>query len=797
MLLHVAVLVATLAAVLAGPLPARAASSVQLDARALAGARFEVGGWIGISATLVNTGEPTDGHLTATTDAGTVRRAVELPAGARKTVTLYVQPDPFQRAIDVRYEEPNGTVTARVEVRVFESTVRQLAIVGDGAGTLRPQFAVGIDGGESEPIAFGPADIPERFEPLAGVDAMVWAGDGSALSEDQRRSLERWVAGGGELVIVGGPDWQTRTAPFTDLLPLERLAAIDGVEQAALAEWSASSDAPVATATVSTGTLRDSARALVTADDGTILVSMLDVGAGRVILVGTDLATDTFRGWDGAPRLWTRLLPSNAALEGFFGAPVEGDLATAMSQALGNIPSLEVPPAELLLAVIVGYILLIGPISYLVLRRMDRRELAWVTAPILVLVFSACSYGIGAAAKGGDVILNEIALVRTSSHGTTATVETYAGIFSPNRSTYDVAIDHDALLGRLQPNNGFGQEPNSTAVADQGRPSTLRGLSIGVFGFEAISAAGIVDHVSPLSVTWATDDDGDLVGTVTNTGDETIEDVAYISQSGGEMVGDIAPGATTEFTIPRLNFNGSSASDQVYGFGGFDNASEEQRRILVRRQVIDALVGYGGFMPGVDLGPAAARGPFLIGWRDAEGPMPFTVEGLDARRSTTTVEVLGVRPTPASGEVTISPAAMAVAVVETTGNAGMIGPGMVTVSQGSATFSVTLPLEASDLVASEIEILIGPDPSMALSEGGAFGGFWAPGTVAELRDPSTGEWIMLGDLSEQSTFELDDPAAAIGGTGSLLVRVTGGEPNPNFGDPSVFVSARVSGTVAP
>jgi hypothetical protein len=121
----------------------------------------------------------------------------------------------------------------------------------------------------------------------------------------------------------------------------------------------------------------------------------------------------------------------------------------------------------------------------------------------------------------------------------------------------------------------------------------------------------------------------------------------------------------------------------------------------------------------------------------------------------------------------------------------------VTVSQGSATFSVTLPLEASDLVASEIEILVGPDPSMALSEGGAFGGFWAPGTIAELRDPSSGEWILLGDLSEQSTFEIDDPAAALGGTGSLLVRVTGGEPNANFGDPSVFVSARVSGTIAP
>ena len=66
---------------------------------------------------------------------------------------------------------------------------------------------------------------------------------------------------------------------------------------------------------------------------------------------------------------------------------------------------------------IVGYILLIGPISYFVLRRVDRRELAWVTAPILIVTFSACSYGIGRTLKGSDVVLNQVAVVRTSPTG--------------------------------------------------------------------------------------------------------------------------------------------------------------------------------------------------------------------------------------------------------------------------------------------------------------------------------------------------------------------------------------------
>ena len=45
------------------------------------------------------------------------------------------------------------------------------------------------------------ADIPERSEPLDGLSAIVWADDSSALSEAQRRAMERWVASGGQLVV--------------------------------------------------------------------------------------------------------------------------------------------------------------------------------------------------------------------------------------------------------------------------------------------------------------------------------------------------------------------------------------------------------------------------------------------------------------------------------------------------------------------------------------------------------------------------------------------------------------------
>lgn len=614
-------------ALLLAAVPVHAASSISIDARPLLGGRYEVGGWAAIAVTLANEGEPTEGYLEAEGEDSLVRRFVEMPAGARKQVTLYVAPEAFQRRITVRYAEPNGTVEATVEVRVFEQTGDQVAIVGDGAGTLRPQLPAATGPGLPEPISIGVADLPDRLEPLRGLSSIVWAGDSSGLTEAQRRSIASWVAEGGQLVVVGGPDWQARTDAFADLLPLESLHAIDGVVLDTLADWAGGSEPPVANATVSSGTLRPDARQLVLDGAGITLLSMRDVGAGRVILLGADLASEPFRGWTDAPALWGRLLPSNALWEQYFGSgmPPREEMANSMSQALGNLPSLEVPPAELLLLVVVAYILLIGPINYLVLRRLDRRELAWVTAPVLVVLFSATSYGIGSAMKGSSIIINQVAIIRSSTAGSAANVETYAGIFSPDRATYDVRVDADALLGLLS-TNAFQPTPanRTDVVVEQGDPARMRELAVGVFGFESVRADAVTEHEAALSVEWQRDGE-DLTGVVTNVGGEPLEDVAYISRSGGEMIGDLAPGESGTFEVTGTNFNASSASDQVYGFGGFDPTNPDQREIAARRSIIDALVGYGGFMPpGTDL-PASGRGPYLIGWSSAAGPLPVKI----------------------------------------------------------------------------------------------------------------------------------------------------------------------------
>ena len=781
--------------------PVSAADAITLDARALVGGRFESNGWIAIAATLTNGGSPVTGYLAADGEDGTVRRLVELPAGAHKLVTLYLRPAPFVRTVAIRYETPEGAslATASTDARVLERTSGNVAIIGDGAGNLRPQLT-GRGAGFPEPIPLAPGDLPERAEPLRGIETIIWAGDSGALTEAQQRSIERWVAAGGQLVVLGGPDWQARSAAFESLLPVEHLASRDDSSAATLATWAGASQPEGASQlTAAVGDLRAGAVSLVQDAAGDTLFAAITRGAGRVSFVGIDLATEPFRTWAGGSALWTRLIPDDRIIEQWGGVgPVDDEVANVMSQALANLPSLAVPSAALLLAVIAGYILLIGPLSYLVLRRLDRRELAWIVAPILVVIFSGVSYGIGASMKGSQIIVNQIAIVRSATDGTAASISTYAGVFSPTRATYDLTVRGDALVSALAANNidpTFGGE-TFDYTTEQGDPAHLRGLAVSVFGLQAVRAEAVIPYTPSLRVTWSVIG-ANLEGRATNDGLEPMQDVAVISPNGGVMIGSLAPGDSKTFRMPLRNLTGSSASQQVYGTTAFDSSTAAQRQVSVRSQVIDALVGYSGGFPGKMGGVVAGidRGPFVIGWHADDAPLEVEIDGQQVQRYAQSVEVLSGGTGLGPGPVTLSPSELTTEVLATDGDASQPQPGSVTMANGEVTFRMGLPLEAASLEPTAVTIVVGTDAGTIFYDQENVGAFLPSGFRLAVYDVSAADWVDLGDLSQRSRFEVEDASRVLDGSGRILVKISASGIPAAMGQVSVFVGARVAGVV--
>ena len=174
--------------------------------------------------------------------------------------------------------------------------------------------------------------------------------------------------------------------------------------------------------------------------------------------------------------------------------------------------------------------------------------------------------------------------------------------------------------------------------------------------------------------------------------------------------------------------------------------------------------------------------------------MPILVEGLQTQRYAEIAEVVGVQPELGRGEVVVGPGQMGVTVT-TEGDATLSGPATISLVSGSATFGISLPVTASGIAVTGVEIVVGPDAGSTIQDPGGFGGFWPPGYAVELRDPGTGEWSLLGDLAEGNTFRIDEPASAISSTGLIEVRISVDQTDPNFGRPSVFASATVTGVI--
>ena len=95
-----------------------------------------------------------------------------------------------------------------------------------------------------------------------------------------------------------------------------------------------------------------------------------------------------------------------------------------------------------------AYLFLLIPASYLLLKKLDKRELAWFTAPALILGFTVLSYLIALATKGGGLTVNRVVVVEAQ-----ANTDQYAGygqmtIYSPRRAAYDIALGPSGEAGR-------------------------------------------------------------------------------------------------------------------------------------------------------------------------------------------------------------------------------------------------------------------------------------------------------------------------------------------------------------
>ncbi len=808
-------------AITAIPAPAFAQTppaGLTMSASAAYNGYFKYGEWLPIWVTLENVGRDINAELRVSVASGTVgtnfNAPAELPSGSRKRIPLYVLPNNFSRQVEVQLVE-NGMViaTSLVDVNPQMNINFLVGIISESRGTLPLIASIEIPG-QPRPVSILDIDlddIPDRAEGLRSLSVLILNNtDTSTLSAAQSAALEGWVRQGGRLVIGGGTGALKTTAGLPQaVLPValegdvfleevSGLAALAGGEQVRTpGPFLAALGAPVdRSLSLASAANPNSAQPIP-------LVQELSLGSGKVDFIALDLTASPFDAWGGVTAFWQSLLSPGASYPDYMPPDMSArqQKSNSIYYALSNLPMLDLPSVRDIALLLGVYILLVGPVNYLVLRWRKMLNIAWLTVPLITLVFAAGAFGLGAMRRGSDIVLNEISvtLLQTEEY---ASVTNFVGLFSPGQQSFSLEVDTPGLLSPLNPyydpwSSFMGQPTTNAMTLVQSQPALLRGLSVSQGAMQGFLVEGNQATLGLLQADLFISDRS-VVGSVDNQTSLDLKDVVLVVNSQFQFLGDLPAGESLEVNlvlqdITQQPFYMPPFSYRIYesALSGGGGSVMDSRRADVRRSILESVFDSGSFR--MDQPAAAQSGStgsmpnvqaFVIGWLDGEGSglavpkLPVKVTGEQPSHQLTGLVYQYVPVSfQAEGRFSVPPGLLLGQLVESSGNfsrCGDLWSNAYYIGKGEALLRFDLP--ASQDIDS---LLLG-----LVSERG-----WLNALDVALYDWQQDSWVTVDNL-QHGVNQVSAAQRFIDAAGQVRLQVSGSD---DFGN-CVSVSIGMEGT---
>jgi len=523
-----------------------------------------------------------------------------------------------------------------------------------------------------------PSVFPDNPIALEGLRTIYLSSEKALdLSANQANALMSWMHNGGHLVVgieqivqVNGTEWLRRA------LPAQLIDISTAPNHAGLQEWLVS-DVRADGTTFGTEGVRRGNRpaeaanpyATLTIDDlfekapmqvakvknrdGKVsmgsanepLALMAPRGRGQITALMFSPELEPFLSWKNRPYFWAKitavppeLLISEQynrfgaqSIDGVFGAMIDSKQVRKL-------------PIGWLLLLLLAYLVVIGPVDYYWLKKMNRQMLTWITFPIYVALFSVLIYFIGYKLRAGETEWNELHVVDVLPVGGEAEYRgrTFASIYSPVNATYRLAsqLPFATLRGEYLANYANAAE-GSQARVQQLANTYQADVTVPVWTSQLFVSDWLNRDAVALTVTLSREDRR-WVAEVENTLNKKLTRAIVVVDEQVYEVGELAAEKTTRVVL--TNATPVNSFVQTYG-NSFMNAANSRQQAFgqnvnpiydVPRSVMAAsLVGYlssnrpdlpatGQFVspPGLDLSPLVMRGnAVFMAWVDNYAPI--------------------------------------------------------------------------------------------------------------------------------------------------------------------------------
>ena len=425
--------------------------------------------------------------------------------------------------------------------------------------------------------------------------------DLSKLSESQIDVLKSWINDGGNLYVDGDQGGKITLDGLSDIIELKAQGTQSEINS--IAELSALADYNF-TGTMPISNLPDDGTVLL--QTGSVpLIKRYDVGNGAIIVSAFDMSSGPFK-TQGAKNVWENLDIYPDADETMlldYQQDSSGYGNYDLGSVLRNIPEMDPPDIGWILLIMVFFVILAGPINYIVLKKMDKRDWIWATAPTLSIAFCAIVFFIGKNIKGTNLETSTITQLFDYNAGKYKGT-TFIGVKIPKTGGYEFNVGKNGMINNytnpyddsiFRPTYYGGPEgledlPDNIIATINTDANDMQSIEFGKLrqwtmpyfaAYSEIKTKGALETIAYLK------NDKINIKMTNNTG-VLVEDVLIFSNIFGYAEVDSLPdGQTTEFELGdkyKMAMLGNAGAQQFEiwsilnsKYGDYDNATNKPR----------------------------------------------------------------------------------------------------------------------------------------------------------------------------------------------------------------------------
>ena len=435
-----------------------ARGAVQFDVFMGFAGKARQGEWFPVTFEILNDGPTFDGQVELRPRFGdnpVYSYDVELATNTRKRFTLAVFAD-TNAGWTAKLKNGRKTVAEHDELKLDSSDPATILVGAlssqQAGGPLLPKtrFKNKWENDRFTPrVAHMQLDtFPDDPIALSGLHALYLnSARAINLRTEQTAALSTWVLGGGHLILAVDQPGDVTSTPWLSSLVRGQFGPVqNSAPGQALHRWAeaggysavGSPDAAFAAGQLATAEVRLAEGETLFELDSRPVAAEANRGLGQVSVLGFNPEREPFKSWTNRAWFWARLANVPAAwfekeapqqygrssIDGVYGAMLDSRQVSKL-------------PIVWLLLLLAAYLVIIGPVDRIWLKRINKQMLTWLTFPAYVAIFSLLIYFIGYKLRAGQLELNELHIVDVlPGQQEVLRGRSYVSIYSPLNDDY-------------------------------------------------------------------------------------------------------------------------------------------------------------------------------------------------------------------------------------------------------------------------------------------------------------------------------------------------------------------------